>query len=149
MAIGVVDFDAPSSSLCFYVLDLVTGGSSVTLVVHGRGSDPAHSGWVERFSNIPGSEASSAGAYLTAEVYDGKHARARRLKGSMAITAMSRRGASSSMLPPMSMQASRRQAARSAAAKAALPSLRPTLTMSWIGSGPDRLIYVDKISAAA
>jgi len=81
VAIGVVDFDAPSSSPRSYVLDLVTGRSSVMLVAHGRGSDSAHSGWVERFSNIPGSEASSARAYLTADIYAGKHGRSRRLKG--------------------------------------------------------------------
>lgn len=51
------------------------------LVAHGRGSDPDHSGWVERFSNEPGSAASSRGAYLTQDIYQGKHGSSRRLLG--------------------------------------------------------------------
>lgn len=33
---------------------------------HGRGSDPAHSGYAQRFSNTPDSNMSSVGAYATA-----------------------------------------------------------------------------------
>ena len=51
------------------------------LVAHGRGSDPANVGWVEMFSNRPGSNASSRGAFVTAEAYVGKHGRSRRLDG--------------------------------------------------------------------
>ena len=51
------------------------------LVAHGKGSDPDHCGWLEHFSNVPGSEASSAGAYLTGALYEGKHGRSRRLTG--------------------------------------------------------------------
>jgi hypothetical protein len=79
--IGVVDFAAPSRLPRFFLVDLISGQSAAVLVAHGRGSDPDHSGWVERFSNRPGSEASSAGAYLTSDIYSGKHGRSRRLKG--------------------------------------------------------------------
>ena len=50
-------------------------------VSHGRGSDPAHSGYLQRFSAQPGSAASSAGAYLTGAAYIGQHGRSRRLIG--------------------------------------------------------------------
>ena len=56
-------------------------GSRALLVAHGRGSDPDHSGWVERFSNSPGSAASSAGAYVTGDAYYGRHGLSRRLIG--------------------------------------------------------------------
>ncbi len=79
--IGLVDFSAPSSAPRFYLLDPLSGQSRALLVAHGRGSDPGHSGWLQRFSNLPGSNASSAGAYRTGDVYVGKHGRSRRLIG--------------------------------------------------------------------
>lgn len=79
--IGLVDFSAPSSAPRFHLLDPLSGRSRALLVAHGRGSDPAHSGWLQRFSNLPGSNASSAGAYRTGDVYVGKHGRSRRLIG--------------------------------------------------------------------
>lgn len=51
------------------------------LVSHGRGSDPGNSGWLQSFSNRPGSEASSQGSFLTGDTYFGKHGRSRRLYG--------------------------------------------------------------------
>jgi hypothetical protein len=65
----------------FYLHDVASGRSLALLVAHGRGSDPDHSGWVERFSNIPGSAASSAGAYVTGDAYYGKHGASRPLIG--------------------------------------------------------------------
>jgi hypothetical protein len=79
--IGFIDFGAPSREPRFFLVDMFSGQSLSVLVAHGRGSDPDHSGWVERFSNEPGSEASSGGAYLTTESYWGKHGKSRRLKG--------------------------------------------------------------------
>jgi hypothetical protein len=58
-----------------------SGSITSFLVSHGRGSDPDHSGWLQRFSNAPGSNASSRGAYLTGEHYTGKHGRSMRLIG--------------------------------------------------------------------
>lgn len=79
--IGIADFSAPSRVPRFHILDMGSGSSRSLLVAHGRGSDPDHSGWVERFSNLPGSAASSQGAYLTGDIYQGKHGRSRRLVG--------------------------------------------------------------------
>lgn len=79
--VGVVDFSLPSRQPRFHILDMASGARQTLLVAHGKGSDPDHSGWVERFSNVPGSEASSAGAYLTGALYEGKHGRSRRLIG--------------------------------------------------------------------
>ena len=78
---AVVDFSAASREPRFHLVDVLTGATSSLLVAHGRGSDPEHSGWLERFSNEPGSAASSSGAYLTADIYQGKHGRSRRLIG--------------------------------------------------------------------
>lgn len=79
--IGIVDFAQPSRLPRLHVLDLEDGSVASHLVAHGRGSDPAHSGWVTRLSNQPGSFASSAGAYLTRDLYVGAHGRSMRLAG--------------------------------------------------------------------
>jgi hypothetical protein len=50
-------------------------------VAHGRGSDPAHTGWLERFSNEPHSHATSAGAFRTERSYLGEHGQSIRLEG--------------------------------------------------------------------
>lgn len=77
----LVDFAMPSSKPRLHFIDLEAGTEQTLLVAHGRGSDPAHSGWVQRFSNEPGSYASSRGAYLTDSLYTGKHGRSQRLIG--------------------------------------------------------------------
>jgi len=77
----VVDFDASSSQPRFHFVDLTSGRSDSLLVAHGSGSDPAHSGFVKRFSNDFGSNASSDGAFLADDYYVGKHGRSQRLIG--------------------------------------------------------------------
>lgn len=80
--IGVVDFTLPSSQPRFHVVDAVSGEIERSwLVAHGSGSDPSATGMLHRFSNDPGSNASSRGAYLTANTYVGKHGYSRRLIG--------------------------------------------------------------------
>jgi L,D-transpeptidase catalytic domain len=79
--IGITDFSRASRDPRFYLVDVASGMVTEYHVAHGRGSDPAHTGWVERLSNEIGSEASSAGAYLTDDVYYGKYGRSLRLKG--------------------------------------------------------------------
>jgi hypothetical protein len=80
--IGLVDFSAPSHSPRLYLVDVASEQVVATmLVAHGRGSDPANSGWAEKFSNRPGSNASSEGSFLTGDIYSGKHGRSRRLHG--------------------------------------------------------------------
>jgi len=79
--VGIADFSRPSHDHRFFLLDTASGRVSNHLVAHGRGSDPAHSGFVERFSNAFGSEASSQGGYRTGDFYQGKYGRSLRLSG--------------------------------------------------------------------
>ena len=79
--IGIVDFAAPSADPRFHVVHLPSGHVESHRVAHGRGSDPDHSGFVERFSNDFGSYASSNGAYTTAETYDGKYGLSMKVHG--------------------------------------------------------------------
>jgi hypothetical protein len=79
--IGIVDFSRASRDPRFYIVDLRSGFITQHLVAHGRGSDPAHSGWLEMFSNEVGSEATSEGAYLTGDHYTGKYGWSMRLTG--------------------------------------------------------------------
>jgi hypothetical protein len=79
--VAITDFSKASRDPRFFLLDTNSGRVSQHLVAHGRGSDPDHSGWLERFSNEMGSNASSAGAYLTGDYYDGKYGRSLRVQG--------------------------------------------------------------------
>jgi len=79
--IAIVDFSAPSSDARLHFLDVASGRASRLLVAHGSGSDPRHTGYLERFSNTSGSNASSEGAFLTGDYYVGKHGRSQRLVG--------------------------------------------------------------------
>jgi hypothetical protein len=78
---AMVDFTARSRLPRFHLVDLLGGSMATFLVAHGRGSDPDNSGWVERLSNQPGSNASCAGSFVTGGTYIGKHGRSRRLDG--------------------------------------------------------------------
>jgi hypothetical protein len=79
--VGIADFTRSSANARFYLLDTNTGRVTTHLVSHGRGSDPGHTGVLQRFSNQFGSEASSNGAYLTSEYYYGKYGRSMRVRG--------------------------------------------------------------------
>ncbi|WP_340317019.1 murein L,D-transpeptidase catalytic domain family protein [Rhizorhabdus argentea] len=79
--IGICDFDDPSSAPRFHLLDVASGKVDSLLVAHGRGSDPGHTGWLQKFSNAMGSAASSSGAFVTGEEYYGNHGRSRRIDG--------------------------------------------------------------------
>jgi hypothetical protein len=80
--IGLVDFSVHSSWPRFQLVDLAGGAIlGAYLVAHGRGSDPGHTGWLQHFSNEPGSNASSRGSYLVAHRYTGQHGASRRLVG--------------------------------------------------------------------
>jgi hypothetical protein len=79
--IAVVDFTAPSSQARFHFVDVLSGRTTSLLVSHGSGSDPAHTGYLRRFSNDFGSNASSEGAFRTSDYYVGKHGRSQRLLG--------------------------------------------------------------------
>jgi L,D-transpeptidase catalytic domain len=79
--VGIVDFGVASHRSRFHLVDVAGGRTTSFLVAHGRGSDPANVGWVQRFSNRPGSDASSDGSYVTGETYFGRHGRSRHLEG--------------------------------------------------------------------
>ena len=80
-SIGIVDFAKASNEARFHVVHLPSGQVETYPVAHGRGSDPDHSGFVERFSNDFGSHATSNGAYTTAETYNGKYGLSMKVRG--------------------------------------------------------------------
>lgn len=79
--VGVADFARPSTLPRLHFANLENGTIRSFLVAHGRGSDPEHSGFLHTFSGVPGSEATSRGAYITAEWYKGKYGTSIRLLG--------------------------------------------------------------------
>ncbi|MEO6432523.1 MAG: murein L,D-transpeptidase catalytic domain family protein [Sphingomicrobium sp.] len=79
--IGVVDFNKGSNEERFHVVDLRNGTVETFRVAHGRGSDPAHSGYVDRFSNDFGSHATSNGTYTTSDYYHGKYGLSMKVRG--------------------------------------------------------------------
>ncbi len=64
-----------------HIVNLEDGSVRSLLTAHGKGSDRQHDGWLKNFSNVPGSEATSRGAYLTCEWYKGKYGTSVRLHG--------------------------------------------------------------------
>lgn len=64
--IYLVDFQQHSSKPRLFRLDLASGEAAAFRTAHGKGSDPSHSGFAQRFSNVMDSNASSVGAYVTA-----------------------------------------------------------------------------------
>lgn len=62
----LVDFTKFSGDERFYEVDLLGGAVTQMRTAHGRGSDPAHTGYARTFSNTPESYMSSVGAFATA-----------------------------------------------------------------------------------
>lgn len=79
--VAIADFALPSWKPRMHVADLEAGTVRSFLAAHGKGSDPQHDGWLKNFSDVPGSEATSRGAYLTCEWYKGKYGTSVRLEG--------------------------------------------------------------------
>ena len=79
--IGIVDFTMASRDARFHLVDLMNGTVESFRVAHGSGSDRAHTGFLERFSNQPGSEATSNGTYITGEYYQGKYGLSMKTQG--------------------------------------------------------------------
>ena len=79
--VGLADYGRPSSLPRLHFANIENGTVRSFLVAHGKGSDPQHDGWLKNFSNTPGSEATSRGAYLTCEWYSGKYGTSIRLVG--------------------------------------------------------------------
>jgi hypothetical protein len=80
-SIVIVDYSQHSKEKRLYVVNLETGVVESYRATHGRGSDKDHDGFLDAFSDKPGSSASPGGAYVTAEEYQGKHGRSMRLDG--------------------------------------------------------------------
>lgn len=79
--VGLADFSRPSYEPRFFIIDMMAGKVRPFLVSHGSGSDPEHTSMLQTFSNEPGSNATSRGAYLTHTWYDGMHGTSMRLSG--------------------------------------------------------------------
>lgn len=79
--VAIADFSRPSNEPRLHLINMISGRDDRLLVAHGRGSDPARTGWLRRFSNAPGSDCTSEGAYLTGDYYEGEHGRSMRLLG--------------------------------------------------------------------
>ena len=79
--VGIADFARPSWEPRFHFANLDNGTVRSFLMAHGKGSDMEHDGWLKHFSNDPGSEATSRGAFLTCEWYTGKYGTSIRLVG--------------------------------------------------------------------
>lgn len=77
----LIDYKLHSSKPRMFVIDLTNGKMKALHVAHGKGSDPDHDGFADRFSNIPESKMSSLGAFITANSYHGKHGLSLRLIG--------------------------------------------------------------------
>jgi len=79
--IAIADFGRASAVPRFHIIDMLRGQTTALLVAHGQGSDPLNSGFLQEFSNRYGSNATSEGAFVTAELYSGMHGLSRRLNG--------------------------------------------------------------------
>lgn len=77
----VVDYSLHSSKERLFVIDLESGAVTAFRAAHGLGSDADHDGYLDRFSNVSGSQASPEGLFRFAEEYSGKHGKSFRLDG--------------------------------------------------------------------
>ena len=78
---AIADFGVASGLPRFHFANLENGTVRSFLVTHGKGSDPGHTGYLESFSNVPGSNATSRGAFITWEWYTGRYGTSIRLGG--------------------------------------------------------------------
>lgn len=79
--VGIADFGLHSAQQRFHFVDLVNERVESFYVTHGTGSDGEHDGWLKRYSNIEGSEATCRGAFLTRSWYKGRYGTSIRLDG--------------------------------------------------------------------
>jgi hypothetical protein len=79
--VGVLDFGIHSALPRFHFANLESGTVQSYRVAHGSGSDSEHDGWLKRFSNVPGSNATSLGAYISSEIYVGANGTSLRMFG--------------------------------------------------------------------
>ena len=79
--VGIADFGLHSALPRFHFVNLEQDRVESYRVAHGTGSDPQHDGFLDRFSNTEGSNATSRGAYVTWEWYTGRYGTSVRLGG--------------------------------------------------------------------
>ena len=79
--VGIADYGLHSSERRFHFVNLNRQEVESFHVSHGAGSDPEHDGWLNNYSNVEGSNASSRGAYVTWEWYQGRYGTSVRLGG--------------------------------------------------------------------
>lgn len=79
--VGIADYGLHSAMPRFHFVNLESGAVDSMLVTHGSGSDPEHDGWLNGFSNLENSWATSRGAYITWEWYEGRYGTSVRLGG--------------------------------------------------------------------
>jgi L,D-transpeptidase catalytic domain len=79
--VAIADFAQPSWQPRLHLANLENGTVRSFRTAHGKGSDAEHDGWLKQFSDVPGSEATSRGAYVTNEWYKGKYGTSIRLIG--------------------------------------------------------------------
>lgn len=79
--VGLADFGLHSGKPRFHFVNLERGEVRSHHVSHGIGSDYQHDGWLKQFSNVEGSNATSRGAYVTWEWYQGRYGTSVRLGG--------------------------------------------------------------------
>jgi hypothetical protein len=142
---GIADFSLASRVPRFHVLDLADGNVSSHLVAHGRGSDPAHTGWLERFSNELHSHATSSGTYLTDELYEGEHGRSLRLDG---LDASNDNAAARAIVVHGAWYVSDEMVARFGVlgrSEGCFAFAQSSLAEILTKLGPGRLIYADKV----
>ena len=79
--VGIADYGVHSARRRFYLLNMDREDVQTFHVTHGAGSDPEHDGWLNSYSNVVGSNATSRGAYVTWEWYQGRYGTSVRLGG--------------------------------------------------------------------
>ena len=78
---GIADFGVHSANKRFHFANLENGTVRSFFVTHGMGSDPDHDGWLNSYSNVPDSLATSRGNYISWEWYVGRFGTSIRLGG--------------------------------------------------------------------
>lgn len=79
--VGIADYGVHSAQRRFHFVNMERQEVTSYRVSHGSGSDRNHDGWLDNYSNIEGSNATSRGAYVTWEWYTGKYGTSVRLGG--------------------------------------------------------------------
>ncbi|NVE95817.1 murein L,D-transpeptidase catalytic domain-containing protein [Altererythrobacter lutimaris] len=79
--VAIADYGLHSSKPRFHFVNLGLEEVNSYYVTHGSGSDPEHDGYLNQYSNVEGSNASSKGAYVTWEWYVGRYGTSVRLGG--------------------------------------------------------------------